>query len=113
MCSIHIKDQRDPNQIDMVKLSMIFYKSGCIRCSKVIYISSPYEEWNQRSESFQNTSPEYKAKNRLLQQERLKYLQVAEKWDAEKKNWIANELCHYYDEQEKSRNRYTTVGEDR
>lgn len=111
MFSIHIKGQRDPSRIDMVKLSIIFYKSGCIRCSKVIYISGPYEEWDQRSESFRNPSPEYKAKNRLLQQERLKYLKVAEKWDAEKKNWIANELCHYYDEQEKSRNRYTTVSE--
>lgn len=88
MFSIHIKGQRDPSRIDMVKLSIIFYKSGCIRCSKVIYISGPYEEWDQRSESFRNPSPEYKAKNRLLQQERLKYLKVAEKWDAEKKTGL-------------------------
>lgn len=111
MFSIHIKGQRDPSRIDMVKLMLIFYRTGSIRSSKVIYISGPYEEWDQRSESFRNPSPEYRAKNRLLQQERLKYLKVAEKWDAEKKNWIANELCHYYDEQEKSRNRYTTVSE--
>lgn len=111
MFSIHIKGQRDPSRIDIAKLMLIFYRTGSIRSSKVIYISGPYEEWDQRSESFQNTSPEYKAKNRLLQQEHLKHLKVAEKWDAEKKNWIANELCHYYDEQEKSRNRYTTVSE--
>lgn len=111
MFSIHIKGQRDPNQVDMVKLSLIFYRTGSIRSQKVIYISGPYEEWDHKSESFRSTSPEYAAKNRLLQQLRLKYLKVAEKWDAEKKNWIANELAHFYDEQEKSRNRYTTVSE--
>lgn len=111
MFSIHIKGQRDPNQIDMVKLLLIFYKSGCIRSSKVIYISGPYEDWDQRSERFLDKSPEHTAKNKLLQRELLKYLKVAEKWESEKKNWIANELCHYYDEQEKSRNRYTTVSE--
>lgn len=111
MFSIHIKGQRDPNQVDMVKLSLIFYRTGSIRSQKVIYISGPYEEWDHKLESFRSTSPEYTAKNRLLQQLRLKYLKVAEKWDAEKKNWIANELAHFYDEQEKSRNRYTTVSE--
>lgn len=111
MFSIHIKGQRDPNQIDMVKLALIFYKSGCIRSSKVIYISGPYEDWDQRSERFLDKSPEHAAKNKLLQRELLKYLKVAERWESEKKNWIANELCHYYDEQEKSRNRYTTVSE--
>ena len=109
MFSIHIKGQRDPNQTDMVKLSLIFYKSGCIRSSKVICISGAYDEWDQKAERFLGKSPEYTAKNKLLQRERLKYLKVAEKWESEQKNWIAKELCHYYDQQEKSRNRYTTV----
>ncbi|WP_259317576.1 phage integrase SAM-like domain-containing protein [Alistipes indistinctus] len=111
MFSIHIKGQRDPNQTDMVKLSLIFYKSGCIRSSKVICISGAYDEWDQKAEHFLGKSPEYTAKNKLLQRERLKYLKVAEKWESEQKNWIAKELCHYYDQQEKSRNRYTTVSE--
>lgn len=111
MFSIHIKGQRDPNQTDMVKLSLIFYKSGCIRSSKVICISGAYDEWDQKAERFLGKSPEYTAKNKLLQRERLKYLKVAEKWESEQKNWIAKELCHYYDQQEKSRNRYTTVSE--
>lgn len=111
MFSIHIKGRRNPNQIDMVKLTMVFYKSGGIRSTKVIYISGPYEDWNHKYECFNVKSREHAAKNKLLQRERLKYLKVAEKWDVEKKHWSANELCHHYDKQEKIRSRYTTVSQ--
>lgn len=111
MFSIHIKGQRNPSQIDLVKLTMIFYKSGGIRIPKILYVSGLYKDWDQKSECFIAKSSEHTAKNKLLQQEKLKYLKVAEKWESEQKNWTALELCHYYDEREKIRNRYTTVSE--
>lgn len=111
MFTVNIKGQRNPANIDMVKLTIIFYKSGHTRVTKVLNITGPYELWDHSIQQFNNISSEFKDKNKLLQSERLKYLKIAEKWEFSNKNWIPIELSHYYDEQQYNRNRYTTIAE--
>ena len=35
--------------------------------------------------------------DKFLQQQKLKYLKIGERWDAQGKDWIPVELSHYYD----------------
>ena len=44
MFTVNIKGQRDPRNIDLVKLDLIFYKRGYARVSKVIHITGLYRE---------------------------------------------------------------------
>ena len=109
MFTVNIKGRRDPRNIDLVKLDLIFYKRGYARVSKVLHITGLYREWDSKSQSF--TGADTSEKNMLLRHERLKYLKVAEKWEYQGKDWIPVELSHYYDDDPRIRNRYITVAE--
>lgn len=109
MFTVNIKGRRDPRNIDLVKLDLIFYKRGYVRVSKVLHITGLYREWDSKSQSF--TGADTSEKNKLLRHERLKYLKVAEKWEYQGKDWIPVELSHYYDDDPRIRNHYITVAE--
>lgn len=111
MFSVNIKGQRDPNNLEMVKLTMIFYKSGYNRVPRVLYITGLYSAWNPKAQLFDEKQREAADKNNLLRHERLKYLKVAEKWEYSNKNWTPQQLAHFFDAQYKSRERYMTVSE--
>lgn len=111
MFSINVKGKRNPKDIEMVKLQIIFYKTGYPRVSKALYISGLFSEWDQKTQSFKETNPDSKQKNRLLQKERLKYLKIAEKWEYDGKSWIPVELSHYYDKKEEDKSRYISVSQ--
>ena len=102
MFTVNIKGRRDPRNIDLVKLDLIFYKRGYVRVSKVLHITGLYREWDSKSQSF--TGADTSEKNKLLRHERLKYLKVAEKWEYQGKDWIPVELSHYYDDDPRIRN---------
>ena len=88
---------------------MIFYKSGYARVERVLNISGLYKEWENKTQRFKETNPENAGRNRLLCQEILRYLVIAEKWDAKNPNWMPVELANCFDNREKVRNKYTTV----
>lgn len=109
MFSVYISGQRDRQDADMVKLTMIFYRTGCCRAEKVLYISGLYADWDAKSKRFKSDSMDNKAKNRLIQAERIKYLNVAEHWEYSGKRWSPKELSHYFNSKEKAADRYISV----
>lgn len=109
MLSVRIKGSRDPQNVGFVKLTMVFYKRGYPRVTKVMPVTGLFDDWDPKAQGFRNTLPEYTDKNRILMKERFKYLKIAEKWEHENKNWIPVELSHYFDDRKKFRERYITV----
>lgn len=45
MFSITIKGKRNPNDIELVKLVMVFYKTGYNRVPKVLYLTGAYSDY--------------------------------------------------------------------
>lgn len=109
MFTVNIKGKRDPKNIDFVKLEMVFYKRGYARVTKVINITGLYSEWNQKSQLF--VGKDSTEKNKFLQQQKLKYLKVGERWDFQGKDWIPVELSHFDDTNSKYRNKYIPISE--
>lgn len=109
MFTVNIKGKRDPKNINFVKLEMVFYKRGCARVTKVIDITGLYSEWNQKSQLF--VGKESSEKNKFLQQQKLKYHKVGERWDFQGKDWIPVELSHFDDTNSKYRNKYIPISE--
>ena len=111
MFSIIIKGERNPNNIEFVKLTMVFYKTGYPRLPKVLYITGPYSDWQKVKQCFNPNSADNISKNSLLQKKKLKYLKIAEMWECAGKNWIPIELAHYFDTNKVVLDRYTSVSE--
>ena len=55
MFTVNIKGRRNPKNIELVKLDLIFYKRGYARVSKVLRITGLYREWDRKSQSFTGT----------------------------------------------------------
>ncbi len=107
MFTVNVKGRRDPKNIEFVKLEMIIYKRGYARVTKVLNTTGLFSEWSQKTQEF--TGKDSAEKNKLLRQEKLKYLKIGERWDAQGKDWIPVELSHYYDTDPKFRNKYIPV----
>ena len=71
----------------MVKLEMIFYKTGYTRIPRVVSITGAYKCWNNETLSFESASSEYLKKNQLLLELKEKYMSVAERWEKEWRNF--------------------------
>lgn len=52
-CSITFKGRKDPQDPKMVKLEMIFYKTGYTRIPRVVSITGAYKCWNNETLSFE------------------------------------------------------------
>ncbi|MFV0329252.1 MAG: tyrosine-type recombinase/integrase [Dysgonomonas sp.] len=111
MYSIRFKGRRDPINVELVKLEMIFFKTDYARVSKVLKITGFYDEWNEKKQRFNEKSYENILKNKLLQKLRLKYLIVIDKWESREINWIPVELSHYYDKPENKKKKNSSVSE--
>lgn len=109
MFTVNIKGRRDPRNIEMAKIDMIFYKRGYPRVTKVLKISGLYRDWDPKTQSF--SGKEMVETNKFLQQEKLKYLKIAERWEFQGKDWIPTELSHYFDNDPRYVNRYITIAE--
>ncbi|WP_029903477.1 phage integrase SAM-like domain-containing protein [Prevotella sp. 10(H)] len=109
MFTIRIKGERSPKDIQMVRLKIVFYRTGYSRITKAICISGLYKDWNQKKQCFAGNTTEINSKNHLLRKIILKYLKVAERWEFQGKEWTPLELSHYYDEHRKYKDRFTTV----
>lgn len=111
MVSIIIKGERNPREIESVKLTMVFYRTGYPRVPKVLYITGPYRDWQKDKQCFNPNSADNISKNSFLQKEKLRYLKIAEKWECAGKNWIPIELAHYFDKKGSTLDKYTSVSE--
>nr|WP_304379613.1 hypothetical protein [uncultured Parabacteroides sp.] len=97
MFTILIKGQRDPRDTEMVKLNIVFYRTGFARVPKVLNITSLYSDWDSKTRQFKPNSADNITKNKLLRKERIKYFRIAEKWEYSGKAWTPVELSHYYE----------------
>ena len=86
-CSITFKGRKDPQDPKMVKLEMIFYKTGYTRIPRVVSITGAYKCWNNETQSFESASSEYLKKNQLLLELKEKYMSVAERWGKDGRNF--------------------------
>lgn len=111
MFTVNIKGQRDPNEIEWIKLELIFYRTGYNRVPKRLYIKGLYKDWDKKAQKFKESSKENLDKNKLLQKEKLKYLKIGERWETEGKEWSPVELSHYYDAKDRKNNSYLSVSQ--
>lgn len=87
MFSCNIKGKENPKAPQLVKLEMIFFKTGYARVPKVLSITGPCKDWDNETQSFTPKSSETIEKNKRLLDLKTKYLKVAEDWEAENKPW--------------------------
>ncbi|MDR2005284.1 MAG: phage integrase SAM-like domain-containing protein [Prevotella sp.] len=109
MFTIRIKGERSPKDIEMVRLKLVFYRTGYSQITKAICISGLYMDWNQKKQCFKGNTTEINSKNHLLRKLMLKYLKIAERWECEEKDWSPVELSHYYDDKQKYKDRLVNV----
>ena len=86
MYTITIRGKQNPKDKKIVKLEMIFFKTGYARVPKELNITGLLKDW------------EATTKNKLLFDLRTKYLHVADTWEAEERNWSPVQLSHCFDE---------------
>lgn len=98
MYTINIRGKQNPKDQKMVKLEMIFFKTGYARVPKVLNITGLLKDWDAKSQSFRVGSAEATTKNKLLFDLRTKYLHVADMWESEERNWSPVQLSHCFDE---------------
>ena len=98
MYTINIKGKSNPKDRKMVKLEMIFFKSGYARVPKVLEVTGFLKDWDAKSQSFRVGSFEATTKNKILFDLRTQYLHIADKWEAEERNWSPVQLAHALDE---------------
>lgn len=103
MYTINIRGKQNPKDQKMVKLEMIFFKTGYARVPKVLNITGLLKDWDAKSQSFRVGSAEATTKNKLLFDLRTKYLHVADTWEAEERNWSPVQLSHCFDEAKQTR----------
>ena len=81
----------------MVKLELIFFKTGYARVPKVLNITGLLKNWDAKSQCFKTGTPDATTKNKLLFDIKTKYLHVIDTWESEGRNWSPVEVSHYFD----------------
>lgn len=109
MFSINVKGERNPRDLEMVKLKLIFFKTGYDRIPKVIQISGKYDDWNRKRQLFDGDTKDIHERNQLILKEKLRYRKIAEKWESAGDDWIPKELSHYYDQRGRDSIHYIRV----
>ena len=97
----------------MVKLEMVFYKTGYTRLPRVVNITGAFKNWDEETQSFNSSGSEYLKKNRQLLDIKEKYFSVAEQWEREGRNFSAlqwaDSLKPKKEEQQKRETKVLTV----
>ncbi|WP_274950068.1 hypothetical protein [Bacteroides cutis] len=103
MFSLTIKGKENPKSPQLVKLEMIFFKTGYAGVPKVLSITRPFSEWDNETQCFTSKSSEAVEKNKRLLDLKTKYLKVAEDWGAENKSWAPVQWSHHFDTQQQKK----------
>lgn len=101
--SVHIKGVQDADDSKMIKLQLIFYKTGYNRVPKAINVTGLSKNWDQKSESFVGTGNGNITKNQILLDLKTKYINVVEEWEKEGRNWSPIEWSHCFEQEEKAK----------
>ena len=100
--TINIRGEQDKKDPKMVKLKMIFFKSGYNRVPKVLDITGPIKNWDQKSQSFRTGSAAATSKNKRIFDVKNEYLHVADQWEIEGRAWSPIQWSHAFDEAERT-----------
>lgn len=71
MYTVNFKGKPYPKQKSLVKIDMIFFKTGYARASKVINITGLYKDWDKTTQNFTTNASENLSKNTQLSDLRL------------------------------------------
>lgn len=70
MFTINVKGYRNPRDLEMVKLKLIFFKTGYARVPKIIPISGRYDDWNPKRQLFDGNTKDIYERNQLILKEK-------------------------------------------
>lgn len=76
MFTINVKGYRNPRDLEMVKLKLIFFKTGYARVPKIIPISGRYDDWNPKRQLFDGNTKDIYERNQLILKEKFKYRNI-------------------------------------
>lgn len=108
MFSITFKGRPDPQDPKMVKLEMVFYKTGYNRIPRVVNVTGAYKNWDNDAQSFATSTSEYLRKNQLLLDLKGKYMSVAERWEKEERNFSVLQWADCFKPKEKEQKKQET-----
>jgi integrase len=109
MFTINFQARPNPRDSKMAKIDMILYCSGFNRVSKVLPISGPLKDWDEKTQSFKPRSTEYADKNKILFETKNKYLEVAEQWEKDGIAWSPIQWSHCFEKTGKKQKEETKV----
>lgn len=104
MFTISVKGKENPKDEQMVKLEMIFFKTGYARVTKVLNVSGEFKEWDNDTQKFKPRTSEALDKNRRIIELKTSYLKIAKEWEDSDDAWTPVEWSHCFDEQTKKIN---------
>lgn len=107
--SVHIKGVQDVDDSKMIKLQLVFYKSGYNRVPKAITVTGLSKNWDPKSESFVGTGSGNITKNQILLDLKNKYINVVEEWEKSGRNWSPIEWSHCFEQEQKNKVQETKV----
>jgi len=88
MFSINYKGTRHSKNERLVKIEVVFYRSGYSRVTKTLKeITGLFKDWDERTQSFIAKNEENQKKNKFLFEMKEQYTQVANEWEAEGREW--------------------------
>ena len=94
MFSINIKGKANPKDPQLVKLELVFFKTGYARVTKVINITGPLSDWDTQTQRFKSKGAEATEKNKRLLELKSRYLKVAEEWEEQNSAWAPVQWSH-------------------
>lgn len=94
MFSINIKGKANPKDPQLVKLELVFFKTGYARVTKVINITGPLSDWDTQTQRFKSKGAEATEKNKRLLDLKSRYLKVAEEWEEQNSAWAPVQWSH-------------------
>lgn len=97
MFTINIKGNINPKDPQLVKLELIFFKTGYARVSKVINITGSFSDWDSQTQRFKSKGVEATEKNKRLLELKARYLKVAEEWEEQGSAWAPVQWSHCFD----------------
>lgn len=97
MFTINFKGKQNPKDKNLVKIDMILFKTGYPRVPKLLQLTGPFKSWDQSKQCFIGKNSEIISTNTKLSELKMKYLKVAEDWEAEDKNWSPVQWSHCFE----------------
>ena len=87
---------KSTNDTEIIKIEMIFYRPNYARLSRILNITGKKNEWDDKTQLFVENSSSNIEKNKKLRDEKLKFIKVAEDWEAESIEFSPKQWADYF-----------------